>query len=39
VVLRANLENLFNKNYWLTTGTYVTVASPRTLLVSATVDF
>lgn len=39
VVVRANLENLFNKNYWLTTGTYVTVASPRTLLVSATVDF
>jgi len=39
VVLRANVENLTDKNYWLTAGTYVTVGSPRTLVLSASVDF
>lgn len=39
VVLRANIENLLDKNYWLTTGTYVTVGSPRTLVLSASIDF
>ena len=39
VTFRANIENLFDKNYWLTTGTFVTVASPRTYLVSAAFDF
>src|SRR5690606_23498112 len=39
VVLRATIENLFDKKYWLTTGTYVTVGSPRTALVSASIDF
>ena len=39
VVFRANLENAFNENYWLTAGTYATVGSPRTFIVSATMDF
>jgi iron complex outermembrane receptor protein len=39
VVLRANIENLLDENYWLTTGTYVTVGSPRTLVLSASIDF
>ncbi|MCR0985292.1 TonB-dependent receptor [Roseomonas populi] len=39
VTLRANLENAFGENYWLTTGTFVTVGSPRTLIVSASFDF
>jgi len=39
VTIRANIENLFDKNYWLTTGTFVTVGSPRTFLLSATYDF
>jgi len=39
VVLRANIENLFDEEYWLTTGTYATVGSPRTVLLSASVDF
>jgi iron complex outermembrane recepter protein len=39
VVLRANIENLFDKAYWLTAGTYVTVGAPRTLFLSASVDF
>jgi iron complex outermembrane receptor protein len=39
VVLRANLENAFGENYWLTTGNFVTVGSPRTLIVSASFDF
>lgn len=38
VVLRANLENLADKNYWVT-STYVTVGAPRTLMLSASVDF
>jgi iron complex outermembrane receptor protein len=39
VVLRANIENVFDKKYWLTTGNYVTVGSPRTAVVSASIDF
>jgi iron complex outermembrane receptor protein len=39
VVFRANVENLFNKNAWLVSGTYATVAAPRTLLLSAQIDF
>jgi iron complex outermembrane receptor protein len=39
VVFRANIENLFDKNYWLTTGTYVAVGSPRTFVLSASIDF
>lgn len=39
VTFRANVENLFDKRYWLTTGTFVTAASPRTYVVSAAFDF
>jgi iron complex outermembrane receptor protein len=39
VTIRASIENLFDETYWLTTGTFVTVASPRTYLVSASFDF
>lgn len=39
VVLRANIENLADKRYWLTTGNYVAVGSGRTLMLSASVDF
>ena len=39
VVFRATVENLFNKNYWLASGSYVTVAAPRTVLLSAQIDF
>lgn len=39
VTFRANIENLFDKKYWLTTGTFVTVASPRTYLLSAAFTF
>lgn len=39
VVFRANVENLFNRNFWLLSGTYATVAAPRTLVVSAQIDF
>jgi len=39
VTFRANLENAFGARYWLTTGTYVTVGSPRTLVASASINF
>lgn len=40
VVLRANIENLADKNYWASaTGGYLTLGAPRTLTLSATVDF
>lgn len=39
VTIRANIENLFDKRYWLTSGSFVTVASPRTYIVSAAFDF
>ncbi|RYY97223.1 MAG: TonB-dependent siderophore receptor [Comamonadaceae bacterium] len=38
VVLRANLENVSDKNYWVISN-YVTVGAPRTLMLSASVDF
>lgn len=39
VTLRANVENVFDENYWLTTGAFATVGSPRTFLLSAAFDF
>lgn len=39
VVFRANVLNLFNRDYWLLSGTYATVAAPRTVLLSAQIDF
>jgi iron complex outermembrane receptor protein len=39
VVFRANIENLFGSRYWMQQGTYVTNAAPRTVLLSAQVDF
>lgn len=41
VVWRANLRNVFDKNYWAGVSTFSTLAvgEPRTLRVSATVDF
>lgn len=39
VTIRANIENVTGENYWLTTGTYATVGSPRTYVVSAAFDF
>ena len=42
VVLRASVENVANKHYWLSSSTLATVgtaAAPRTVLVSAQVDF
>jgi iron complex outermembrane receptor protein len=38
LVLRANLENVVDKAYWVT-STYVTVGAPRTLMLSAQIDF
>ncbi|NUT76248.1 TonB-dependent receptor [Pseudomonas sp. C1C7] len=40
VTLRANLENVANEAYWASAnGGYLTQGTPRTLKVSATVDF
>lgn len=44
VTFRANIENVTGANYWLTTaslgyGTFVTVGSPRSYLLSAAFDF
>lgn len=39
VVLRANLENIADKAYWVVAGGYATVGAPRTLMLSASVDF
>lgn len=41
VALRASVENVFNKNYWLSSSTLLTVgtaAAPRTVLLSAQFD-
>jgi iron complex outermembrane receptor protein len=39
VVLRANIDNLTNKKYWLATGSYATNAAGYTIMLSAAVDF
>ena len=40
VVFRANLENAFDKSYWgVSNAGFLYVGAPRTLLLSATVDF
>jgi iron complex outermembrane receptor protein len=39
ITLRFNVENVADDRYWLTTGTFVTVASPRTFILSASVNF
>lgn len=39
LILRANIENLTDENYWLVSGTFASVAAPRTFIVSASVDF
>lgn len=39
VILRANLENVFDKDYWLQSGTFLSIGAPRTLILSATIDF
>lgn len=38
-VLRANVENLFDRHYWLLSGSYVTVATGRMVVMSASFDF
>ncbi|WP_108521149.1 TonB-dependent receptor [Bradyrhizobium algeriense] len=38
VTIRANIENVFDNRYWLTTGSFVTVGSPRTYIISAAFD-
>jgi iron complex outermembrane receptor protein len=39
VTFRANIENVTGENYWITSGGFQTVASPRTYIVSAAFDF
>lgn len=39
VVLRANVENLFGKRYWVAQGNYLMDSAPRTVLLSAQFDF
>lgn len=39
VTLRLGVENVFDKQYFLTTGTFVTVGAPRTFVGSASVTF
>lgn len=39
VTYRANIENLFDKNYWVMQNGYVGTSSGRTLVLSAQVDF
>ncbi|EJN10147.1 TonB-dependent receptor [Herbaspirillum sp. YR522] len=39
LLLRATVENLFNRDYWLIDKPYVTIAAARTVLLSASIDF
>ena len=40
VTIRANVENIFNDNYWATaTRGFLSIGAPRTFRVSSTIDF
>ncbi len=39
VVLRANIDNVTDKEYWLASGAFATNAAGRTVMLSASVDF
>lgn len=39
VVFRANVENVTGRDYWLASGTFATAAAPRTVMLSAQIDF
>src|SRR5690606_25891106 len=39
VVLRANIDNLTDKKYWLASGSFATNAAGRSVMLSASVDF
>ncbi|ARP93847.1 TonB-dependent receptor [Bordetella genomosp. 13] len=39
VVFRANIENVTGRDYWLASGTFAQAAAPRTVLLSAQIDF
>lgn len=40
LVLRAGIENLFNRNYWASgSGSWIYLGNPRTLSLSASMDF
>ena len=39
VTFRFNVENVFDRQYWLTTGNFVTVGAPRTFVGSASIRF
>jgi iron complex outermembrane receptor protein len=39
ITLRAAIQNVMGKDYWIAAGGYLTQGSPRTFLLSATVDF
>lgn len=39
VILRASVQNLASKDYWLASGSFVTAAAARTALLSAQFDF
>ncbi|NYT36576.1 TonB-dependent receptor [Allopusillimonas soli] len=39
VVLRANIDNLTDKRYWLANGSFATNGAGRTFMLSASVDF
>jgi iron complex outermembrane receptor protein len=40
VTIRANVENVFNKSYWSSTGGgYLSLGAPRTFLLSSSVNF
>lgn len=38
-VLRANIDNVFDRHYWLLSGSYATVATGRMVVLSASFDF
>jgi len=39
VVFRANIENVTDKNYWLSSGSFVTNAAGRTYMLSASINY
>jgi iron complex outermembrane receptor protein len=39
LTIRASIENLLDKDFWVLSGSFASVAAPRTFVLSASMDF
>jgi iron complex outermembrane receptor protein len=39
LTIRASIENLLDKDFWVLSGSFASVSAPRTFVLSASMDF